>query len=64
IFKIAIVLAPLMVVAGGAIFMTSAGDPKKTTTAKQLILFAAIGFLVIMLAKGFVSVLKQILGAS
>jgi len=62
IFKIAIVLAPLMVVIGGALMITSGGSAEKITQAKNLILWTAVGFLILLLAKGILSVIEQILG--
>lgn len=63
LFKIAVVLAPLMIVIGGALFVTSGGDLQKTEQAKRLMLWTAVGFLIIIMAKGFISLVKEILGA-
>ena len=62
IFKIAIVLAPLMIVIGGVLFLTSEGSTEKIARAKNLIVWAAIGFLIVLLAKGIMGVIESILG--
>lgn len=62
IFRIAVVLAPLMIVIGGVMFVTSGGNLQKTGQAKKLMIWTAAGFLIIIMAKGFVSLIKEILG--
>lgn len=62
IFNIAIVLAPLMIIFGGVLFTTSAGDVKKLDQAKRIILYTAIGLLIILLSKGILAIINQILG--
>ena len=62
IFKIALVLAPLMVVIGGVLLVTSGGNAQQITQAKNLILWTAIGFFILLLAKGILSLIEQILG--
>ncbi len=62
IFKIAIVLAPLMIIVGGFLFITSAGDPKKTSQAKSLMIWTAVGLLILLLSKGILGIINQLLG--
>lgn len=62
VFKIAIVVAPLMIVIGGFLFLTSAGDVQKVATARRLITWAAIGFMIVLLAKAAMSMLESLLG--
>ena len=62
IFKIAIVLAPLMVVVGGALVMTSGGSAEKITQGKNIILWTAVGFFILLLAKGIMAMIESILG--
>lgn len=64
IFNIAIVLTPLMVIVGGFLFVTAAGNVKQIDQAKKLILYTVIGFLVVLLSKGIVVIINQILGVS
>jgi len=62
IFKIAIVLAPLMVIVGGFLLVTAGGDLNKVNQAKNLLLWTAIGFAVVLLSKGILAIINQILG--
>lgn len=59
---IAISLAPLMVLIAGFYFVTAGGDPKKVTTARNIILYTVIGLAIIFLAKGLIGILKGVLG--
>ena len=62
IFNIALVVSPIMFIIGGFYFITAAGDPSKIKTAKDVILYTAIGLLVVLLAKGLIQVLEQVMG--
>ena len=62
VFNIALVLAPLMVIIGAIYLLTSAGDPKKIETGKNIILYTLIGLAIILLAKGLIAVLEAIIG--
>lgn len=62
IFWLAVVIVPLMIIIGAAFFITSAGNPNKIRTAKNIMLYTAIGFTIVLLAKGVASVVKQIIG--
>jgi len=64
IYKIAFAIAPLMIIIAGFYFVTAGGDPKRVETAKNIILYTCIGLAVILLAKGLVALLKQLLGVS
>lgn len=62
LFNIAIVLTPIMAIVAGFYFLTAAGDPSKVKKAQDVLLWTAVGFGVILLSKGLVSVLQSILG--
>lgn len=62
IFWVATALAPLMIVIAAFYFVTSAGNPKQTDTAKKIILYTLIGYGIILLSKGFILILRDILG--
>ena len=62
VFKIAIVLAPLMAVIGGFLLLTAGGNLNQVGQAKSLLLWTAIGFLVVLLSKGILAIINQILG--
>lgn len=61
LFKIAIVLAPLMLVIGGALFVTSGGNLAQTERGKNIILWAAVGFFILLLAKGIIALIESLL---
>jgi len=56
ILNIALVLAPLVIVYGGFIYMTAAGDTGKVTQGKNIVLYAVIGFIVALLAKSLIGI--------
>jgi hypothetical protein len=60
IINIALVIAPLIIVYGGFLHITSAGDPAKSSQGKKVILYAAIGLLVALLAKSLIGILEEI----
>lgn len=62
IFKISIILVPLMIIVGAFLIMTAAGDPKKVGTGKNMIIYTLVGFTIVLLAKGILNVIKQLLG--
>ena len=62
IFMIATVVAPLMILIAAFLFMTSGGNPDKVNRAKDIIVYTAIGYAIILFAWGLVSLLKDILG--
>lgn len=64
IFNIALVLAPLMIVWAGGLYITSSGNPDQITKAKNIIIYTLVGFAIILLSKGFVAIIKQLLGTS
>lgn len=53
-------IAVLMVIYGGVMIVTSAGDPGKADKGKKILTYAAIGIVIILLSFAFVS---TILGA-
>ncbi|MDP4006993.1 MAG: hypothetical protein Q8P55_00140 [bacterium] len=62
LFNIALVLTPVMVVVAGIMFVTATGDPAKVSRAKQMLIWTAVGFGIIVLAKGLIVVLRTIIG--
>lgn len=53
-------IAVLMVIYGGVLVLTSAGNPEQAGKGKKILLYAAIGIVIILLSFAFVS---TILGA-
>jgi hypothetical protein len=60
-FTIALIVCPLIIIVGGFMMVTSGGDPGKVETGKKMVYYALIGLGIVVLAKGFVLALKQIL---
>ncbi len=64
IFYVAIAIFPIMAIVAGFFFLSSGGDPTKVKTAKNILLYSVIGLMIVLLAKGLISVIKQIIGMS
>jgi len=62
LFTMAVIVAPVLLVIAGVIFMTAAGDPSRVSTARRMLLWTVIGFGIILISKGLVEVLRAILG--
>jgi heme/copper-type cytochrome/quinol oxidase subunit 2 len=62
IFNIAIVLVPLIVVIAGILFVTAGGNLEQINKAKTMIIWTAIGFLIILLSKGIMGIITNLLG--
>lgn len=60
ILNIALVLAPLVIVYGGFIYMTAAGDTNKVSQGKNIVLYAVIGFIVALLAKSLIGIFTDL----
>ncbi len=58
IFNLAIPLTVIVIIIAGFNFMFSEGDPTKVSRAKQLLLWAVIGFLVIAISGGLMEIIK------
>jgi len=61
VFNIALVLAPLFIIIGGFYFVAAAGDPSKIETGKKIIFYTLIGFLIILLSRGLVVIIKDLI---
>ena len=61
VFQIALILAPLMLIIAGFLFVTSMGEPEKVRKAKDLALYTIIGLVIVLLARGLVTLIAQIL---
>ncbi|MDO8524564.1 MAG: pilin [bacterium] len=62
VFFLLTILAVLMIIYGGFVYITAAGDPAKATTAKSILTFAVIGLAIALLAKFIPSLVGFILG--
>jgi len=64
VFKIALVVAPLMIMIGGFYLITAAGDPEKVNTGKKIITWTIVGIFVVLLATSVRSVIEGLLEQS
>jgi len=62
LFTISVIVAPILLVVAGIIFMTAAGDPTRVATARRMLMWTIVGFGMILISKGLVEVLRNILG--
>lgn len=62
LFIIAVPIAILMVVYGAFQMVTSTGDPDKFSTARKTIMYAIVGLAVILVSRGIIIVVYDVLG--
>jgi len=62
IFWAAVAIAPIMIIVAGVYFLTSAGNPDKVRTAKSIIFWTIVGFAIVLLAKGIISMVREVIG--
>ena len=53
-------IATIMILIGAFQILTAAGNPEKVTTGRNTILYAVLGFAIILLAKGIVLIITSI----
>jgi len=54
-------LAAIMIIIAGILYLTSAGSPEKIGTAKKALVYAVIGIVIGLSAKGIVSMIEGII---
>ena len=59
--RIAIPVAVLMILISGIMFLASQGNPSKVTQAKTVFIYTIIGLSVVLIGKGFLSLIISIL---
>lgn len=64
LFTIAIPLCGIFVLVGGFQMMTAAGNPEKFSTGRKTILYAVIGFVVVLLAGSVAALIQSFFGGS
>ncbi len=62
IFLLSFPVSAFMVMFAGFLFMTGGGDPAKFKRAKDILLWTAIGFIVILISKSMPALIQNILG--
>ena len=62
IFKISIVVVPVLVVYGAFMIITAAGDADKIKQAKAIIFWTLVGFVLVLLSRGVADLIEVIIG--
>jgi len=62
IFKISIVIVPVLVTYGAFMIITAAGDVAKVEQAKKIIFWTLIGFIIVLLSGGIADLIEVIIG--
>jgi len=62
LLSIALVLAPILIVIAGIILMTASGDPNRVSTGKRMLLWTVVGFLIILLSRALVTIIRSVVG--
>jgi len=62
IFNLLLALMPIIIIIGAYFFITAGDDLKKVETGKKIIFYAIVGFIIVLAAKGLVTLLKNALG--
>lgn len=60
LMKLAIPIATIAIIIGGFYFITAGGNPDKIKVAKQIIIWALIGLIIVLSAWGFIAIIKDI----
>jgi len=63
-YKIALIVAPLMIMLGGFYLVTAAGDPGRVDTGKKIITWTIVGIIVVLLATSVKVVIESLLGGT
>lgn len=63
LLTVALIICPLMIVVGGFFYITAAGDPAKANKGRQVMVYAAIGLVIILISKGLVVAVQKAIGA-
>ena len=64
LFRISIPIVSLMILVGAFQLMTSSGDPEKVTRGRKTIIYAVVGFAIILLSSGLVYIIAEVVGSS
>ena len=62
LFFVAIAVAPVMIIVAGFKFLTGGGNPETLQGARQMLIWTAVGFGIILLSKGIVMILRSVIG--
>lgn len=62
LFTLSIPIVSIMVMVGGYYILTAAGNEERLKTGRNTITYAVIGFAVILIANGVVSLIRELTG--
>lgn len=60
LFEISLPIVAIMVLVGAFQMMTAAGNPEKFSSGRKTILYAAVGFAVVLLAKSVTLIIQSV----
>jgi hypothetical protein len=60
LFTLSLVVAPMVIIIAGFFFIFSQGQPEKVIQARNMVIYALIGLLIMMAAKGIIELIKQV----
>jgi len=63
IFVVVMVFAVIFIVLAGFQFITGGGEPQQVSQARNKLLYAAIGIMVAVLARGLVTAVRSLIGS-
>lgn len=61
LFNLAIPIAVIMIIYAGVLFLTARGNPTTVTKAKDVLKYAVVGLVIILIGSGFVTLIQSIL---
>lgn len=64
ITNVALVIAPIIFIIAGLMYYFAGGSPEKAKDATNLIKYAIIGLVIILIANGITAVIKDIMGVN
>jgi type IV secretory pathway VirB2 component (pilin) len=62
--NVALMIAPIIFIIAGLMYYFAGGNPEKAKDATNLIKYAIIGLVIILIANGITAVIKDIMGVS
>lgn len=63
VYAIAIPLAVIMIIYSGILFLTAGGKEAQVTKARKTIIWVIVGIAIILIGRGIITLIKDILGA-
>jgi hypothetical protein len=62
LFKIAVVMVPLFIIYAAFLIVTAGGNPEQASKGRKIIVWASLGFAVVLLARGLFDLVLGLLG--